>query len=898
MQAPQSHIRPLQDALIAGLVVFLISGAGICYVGWQALDAQREIVRSDLLRMARAAAALVDGDTHQQLIASGATLDAQYKQLIEPLAKFHRNVPELAYVYTLVTLGDTMAIGLDTANLADELGFGRVLEPSMLREPYSSHSPQEDDGEMKAIQTGVDFVSSQPFSDEFGTFFTALAPIRNSQGTPVASLGVDLRLDEYLNRSSAVKSSVGLGLSCLMLASLIVGMVVYFARKGIFIEEGRKLAAERETARVLERDRRLVSAIGQIIYHYDVSRDEITWRGDCEKILGIPAAEMPSKRAEMDLILFPQDTPSFSWERVPEEPGAPIMQEFRCVRRDGRILWLLDRAVAMTGENGLPLEIDGVLLEISDRKQFEAELIAARDVAEAADRAKSDFLAVMSHEIRTPMNGVVGCANILLETKLDDQQREFLETIRKCGDSLLHLIDDILDFSKMESDRLSLEKREFSIRTCISEVVELYGPIAAEKGIELLASFEQHNPIDWILGDEVRLRQILVNLVGNALKFTSEGEVIVSTKRTAWLPAGSALMLSIRDTGIGIPLDKQRTIFQPFSQADSSTTRKFGGTGLGLAICGRLATLMGGAITVQSTPGEGAEFVVLIPLEEPDKKEPLPAALPDCGLRGLEALVLSPTPALRAICAADLVECGMVVHESDLPEGNETDDYARRAKLILLDDRFHLERIRRAAEHFRKIHPGARIAALLQPNLPTGESLRTNSFDLVISKPIRTGTLRRILVEAPAAASAATQAPLPLTTDDAPFAERFPLRILIAEDNPTNRKVIGHMLRRMGYQPEMVENGMECVRAVTDGTFDMVLMDVQMPEMDGYEATTTLRNLGKRIWITALTADAMPEDPLRCRIAGMNDYLSKPIRPDKLREALEKCHAATRSATV
>lgn len=283
------------------------------YVGLQALAAQREIIRTDLSRTARTAAALIDGDLHQQLTSSGSTGDAVYTELLQPLLRFHRNVPEIAYLYTLVERDGKLHFGLDTAQAAEQLGFEREMSASELLEPYESHSPEEDRAEISALRSGTDYVSPKPFSDDFGTFFTALSPIRNSQGYPVAAVGVDLRLNEYQHRFEAVRNSVALGLSILLVASLLVSVVVYRTRAETRREEEHKIAAQLETERILERGRRLVSAMGQIIYHYDVAKDAITWRGDCEKILGITADEMPARRAEMDLILFPQDARSFSW---------------------------------------------------------------------------------------------------------------------------------------------------------------------------------------------------------------------------------------------------------------------------------------------------------------------------------------------------------------------------------------------------------------------------------------------------------------------------------------------------------------------------------------------------------------------------------------------------------
>ncbi|MDX2080995.1 MAG: ATP-binding protein [Terrimicrobiaceae bacterium] len=863
-----------------GLLLLLVSLAGIWFLVLRAKEIQEVTIRTDLLRTARAAAGLVDGDRHESLAAGGAHLDTNHTALLEPLVRFHRGVPEIAYLYTLVERDGGLVFILDTAQVADRLGFDREMTASALREPYSSESPEEDAAEIAALREGRDYVSETPFQDDFGTFISAVTPVRNASGEVVAILGADLRINDFLERSAGLDAAAWMAASGLSLASLLIGALVYRFRKRLARGEREAVLALRERARLIERDRRLVSALGQILFHFDADKDRFEWRGECSELLGFSLAEMPANRSELSKLIHPRDSAvAFRWEEFTGPD--PIIQEFRCRRRDGTDVWTSCRAVVERDLTGRLAGVDGVLLDISQRKAFEAELIAAKNAAEAGARAKSDFLAVMSHEIRTPMNGVVGCTNLLLETPLDSQQREFLETIRKCGDSLLHLINDILDFSKMESDKLTLESRPFSLRDCVGEVLELYGLMAAEKSLELIGLFDDVG-LDWVEGDEVRLRQIVGNLVGNAIKFTSHGDVVVTVGRRPWPGDRQAIGISVRDTGIGIPEEKQKTIFQPFSQADTSTTRRFGGTGLGLAICGRLATLMGGAITVFSHPGRGSEFLVLLPLEE--VTPPTPVSLPG-NLDGCRALLISSHEILGSELLAELKESGLAAAwvvaapehvDPPLPD------------FVIWDTRVpgsetFLERLRQAAR------PGTvRTIGLVAPTIE-GPTLGLG-FDQIVTKPLRPGQLARTLAAMLTGSETKAAASAPATGPE--LAARWPLRILVAEDNATNRKVISHLLQRMGYEPTVVSNGRECVSAAVSGAFDMVLMDVQMPEMDGYEATNRLRNGGSRIWITALTADAMPEDPLRCRIAGMNDYLSKPVRPDALRAAIERCAEA------
>jgi len=878
-------------------IIFLVSLCGIAYLTIHARNSQSSAIRVDLGRTARSAAGLVDGDAHEALVKAAQTGTPEYFDALEPLVRFHRGVPEIAYLYTLVVKEDKLHFVLDTANAKDRLGFDREMKPSAVLDHYESQSPEEDQAEIAALLAGRDYVSQKPFRDEFGAFLTAVSPVRNSAGQSVALVGVDLNVEDYLARIRQAEVAAFVASLLVGAASLLVGFLVFGFRKRLVIQQELNDATLARNVALMEQDRRVVSALGQIVYHYDVERATLEWRGDCPKILGRTVDEMPASPDLMPTLVDRKDLALVeSWDPNNTDRSGLLIREFRCLHRDGHNVWMLDRAVLQRDSSGRLIAADGVLLDISERKKFEEELIAARDDAEAAARAKSDFFAVMSHEIRTPMNGVVGCTNLLLETPLDSQQREYLETIRKCGSSLLHLISDILDFSKMDSDKLTLESRSFSLRACCGEALNLYAHMAAEKNLELVSHFEQPD-LDWVVGDEARLRQILANLVGNAIKFTSEGEVVVTFARKPWLPSGTAVMLSVRDTGIGISADQQQSIFKPFSQADSSTTRRFGGTGLGLAICGRLATLMGGAITVHSRPGFGSEFVVLIPFSETLQPD-LPIDF--SALKERSVTLVVPQDSLAKSLTSDLLHMGLTVSRAANLEAVLRDwEDANPPDCILVDCAVAGPETAASLRELRA-KPGGqktKFVALTLPSLVGAGFTDTLGFDVRISKPLRfeilAVTLRDLFLGQPLPPVDVRPA-----IPDRTFAEKYPLRILIAEDNSTNRKVISHTLRRLGYHPEMAENGRACLDAIQASHFDMVLMDVQMPEMDGYEATAELRNAGNPIWITALTADAMPEDPLRCRIAGMNDYLSKPVQMERLRLALEKCALARSQITT
>ena len=886
---PSSGIRPHVEAVFVGLVVFITAMSGIAFLASESLSIQKETVRGDLLRMAQAAAGLVDGDLHEKLTDPSQEGGPEYLRALEPMVQFHRGVPEIAYLYTLIEKNGRFYFILDTATAADRLGFNRKMEASRLMEYYQSRSPEEDRAKLEALRQGTSYVSKEPYTDEFGTFLTAVAPAKTSDGRTVAVVGVDLDLSDYVHYLAHIWWAIGFACVFVAIASFLVGILVFRFRKRLAREEADGLLVHSEKLAAEERNRRLVSALGQIVYHYDVRRKYLEWRGECDAILGYLPREMPDGPDSWENRVHPEDAGELeSWTKVRGGRDTSLIREYRCLHRDGRPVWVLDRAVLTRDDGGNLTFVDGVLLDISARKAVEADLIAARDAAEAAGQTKTDFLAVMSHEIRTPMNGVIGCANLLLETPLNPEQSEYLNTIRKCGDSLLHLISDILDFSKMDSDKLVLEERPFSLRNCVEEVLDLYGFMASEKEIELLARFESQD-LDWISGDEVRFRQILANLVSNALKFTASGEVVVTLSRKPWLPGGDALMLSVKDSGIGIPEDKQQGIFLPFSQADSSTTRRFGGTGLGLAICGRLATLMGGAITLHSEDQKGAEFVVLVPLAERRERNPrVEAGL----IRGKSILLADDNNSFRMMMRDWLGALGGKVSTAgDIPSLKACWEKGGPPDLLLVDEGLPSAMLAEIALLLSKPGGETKAVGLTVPSLARAGEFPGVELQGSLSKPVRMAALLHVLRSLFSRTPSAPE-PLPAGLLEDTLAAKFPLKILVAEDNAINRKVVLQILKRLGYTPGVVENGRQCLERLESEPYDIVLMDIQMPEMDGYETTAALRRRGDTVWITALTADAMPEDPMRCRIAGMNDYLSKPIRADTLRAALERCATA------
>ena len=576
-------------------------------------------------------------------------------------------------------------------------------------------------------------------------------------------------------------------------------------------------------------------------------------------------------------------------------------KEEECVDAAGNKSWLLTTKVPLYDKNGQVTGIAGVGRDITKRREAEREMQRAREAAEAASQAKSEFLANMSHEIRTPLNGVMGMTDLALDTQLTPEQREYLETVKTSSDSLLTVINDILDFSKIEAGKIDLEAIDFNLRDCLESTLKAMALRADEKGLELLCEVAPEVE-EVVRGDSTRLRQVVINLVGNAIKFTDQGEVALKVQVEAQEGQDGMLRFTVADTGIGIPAEKRDLIFAPFSQADTSTTRKYGGTGLGLTISTRLVEMMGGRIWVESEVGRGSQFHFTARLGAADAKEiKVETIAPPEVLRGVKVLLVDDNQTNRRILEGMLGRWQM--HSTSVEDGEEALAQLSAAReagkpfgLILTD--MHMPKMN-GFTLIERIRTRPELATATIMMLTSaghrGDAARCQELGVAayLLKPIRQSELREAIARVLGAREQDGAIPLitRFSVQDAREPSSF-LRVLLAEDNAVNQRLAVRLLEKRGHHVVVVGNGRDALEALEKGSFDLVFMDVQMPEMDGLEATAAIRDKEKSSGlhqpIIALTAHAMKGDREKCLAGGMDGYLTKPIRPPELDGILEE----------
>jgi two-component system sensor histidine kinase/response regulator len=654
-----------------------------------------------------------------------------------------------------------------------------------------------------------------------------------------------------------------------------------------------------ELREIRARFERAIEGSSDGLYEYDLISGATWYSPSVREMLGYGADE-PFPASILEL------TPAaerFSVEEATRQhvaQGTPFDVMFPVRHRNGEKRWLRSRGRCERDEQGRPTHFSGSIQDITAQLKASAALVAATEEASAANRAKSDFLANMSHEIRTPMNGVLGMTELLLDTSLNPVQHEYAETIRTSATSLLGILNDILDFSKIEAGRLEVEAIEMDVRDCVEDVGTMMAVQAAAKNLEFIVNVDPATP-EWVLADPHRLRQILTNLAGNAIKFTQAGEVVIEVHNLGTRNDRALLYFEVRDTGAGMTPEVLEKLFRPFVQADASTTRHFGGTGLGLSIVKRLCELMGGSVSVVSSPGVGTTFAVTLPCEPLTTTiERLPESPQATVSRRI--LVVDDNDTNRRVLSGQLLPAGHVVETT----GHAVDVVALLKKaladgqpfdLVIADDQMPDADGSWLAQKLKSDPALEPVPLVLLTSLDRHGGTRRLAdlgFAGYLTKPVR-GRELRACVERVMDSTHQSGSHAQLVTRSSLSAQKvfghYRGRVLVAEDNIVNQQVTRRFLERLGCRVELADNGLRAVESCAQANIDLVLMDVQMPIMDGLTAAREIRRAeapGRRVPIVALTASAMTDELDRCRAAGMDGLLTKPLQPLRLREILER----------
>ncbi|MBE2295044.1 MAG: response regulator [Phycisphaerales bacterium] len=878
-----------ENLLLPLLIVILI--VGWIATEWVGHSTHREQEES-ILTLAKVGVAAIDEQRIARLTGTPADLTSpDYLRLKQQLIRLRQATPGVRFYYLMRQESNRIIFLVDSE-----------LPGSSDESPPGQEYREATQILLQAFDPGISAVEG-PVTDAWGSWFSSLAPIFDDSGRPLAVLGVDITAKRWLDLVTL--SRLVVILIVLLLAVLLLFSLVSQQRNRAVLEALR----ERE-----QRLSKIASQVPGMLYQFKMfPNGHASLPYVSEGIRSMFQLEPEQVRDDASAIfdkVHPDDLERLNASIF--ESAETLLQwkcEFRILSIHGAVGWRYGNALPQSEADGSVLW-HGFITDITEQKQYETMLNLAKETAETANRTKGEFLANMSHEIRTPMNGVIGMTGLLLDSDLSTEQRQYAEIVRSSAESLLVIINEILDFSKIEAGKLELEMLDFDLRTTMEDTAEMLAVKAQEKGLELNFLIDLQVPL-LLRGDPGRLRQILINLVGNAVKFTNHGHVTVRIDVKAQNDQQTTLLLRVSDTGVGIPPDRIAALFAPFIQVDGSTTRKYGGTGLGLAISKQLVELMGGQIGVDSVEGQGSTFWFTVVLDRQTEVPLVDQRSTD--LEGMKVLVVDDHEINRL-----LVTTLLNSWHCRFAEAVHADEALRLLRQAAQeDDPFHVALVDMQMPEVDGAELSQRIRACPElQDIPLimmtsmgqrGDAARFQriGFAGYFTKPVRQSHLRECLAMIRGRATQARE----LATDKlitryliAETAHRR-VRILLAEDNMVNQRVALAILKKLGYRADAVANGKEVLVALQNIPYDLVLMDCQMPEMDGYEATRLIRAtssgvLRPTVPIVAMTANAMKGDRERCLEAGMDDYISKPVQPHDLANTLERWLGGSQQGTT